>query len=962
MDEKFEIEIDGSAFDASAQSSNLQGRRQFTRGVAEMQKRVEALDRYDDFAELKIGADKYEKLKLKDEYGIEKNADHAGGDVIFEHQKKAALAFLRDLRGFGLLADVVGSGKTFEAGVILSELAVRNKVKSLLVVAPNQVFDNWVEVLEQKFGLGKGVLYQVRNPETDEDGEEGKAPSLAEVLHEVGTTRSGNFHRPNRPIIVDAEVFAQWRNVAGLLIDVIVVDEAHHLCEENGKYPYAMKLLSEMMKVKKEAEATYCLLLTATPHSGNLANMFRLWYFIRCRGGNPDDFIEEKEERRSEEYKAENKFYYENICHGSSNITEFIRKVKREEVMAKHYLKLAEYLGEAGLKEYEGKTEYEQSAVITAFLEQPKYADVKRAVTHSVAGAYHNGVLRSIMIRQANHLSKEKKVKNIFFFPTPKLVKQLTILGLNQENLTVDFAHTDANFAPTVVLDGEKIPLITYVNRAKRNGEDFSQAYAQIINAVIGALSKEDGVDKIFTKRGYPSYYADRILGMKESVAKNTVLVPVKYDNSKLGYKFEYAKNILQAHGKRRVLVFFDYELSKAETVYEEFCAELLKDEKFASRVIIGNSVAKNKIVDDFNKKDDAILIVKDAGFTEGANLQACNIIINFQVTPDPLAMDQRIGRIFRLGQKNDVEIYSLADMHKLEGFALAYFASIGLLSSNSGDATILAGSNSDNMVAIRCKECRKVKLLPRQEYELEMEKFKRTHSRGSALICAEKQQCTYNSPDGKGTLMTEISVYDFKCDNCGIVLSRSVSDEGYLCISRNDAGEKGKMCNSGEEGDRAIYCRKICSLSNCSWFKRNKRLAEGCMALKQYRANRNISDAELGRFCLECNIKECPDECKITDVGPEQISGCQSCRYSECSPKPYVLDFDDKWTAECPACRAKRWHGRLKPIVARTFATFIRESWKFAHDGGESFCENLGREADNVHFVRDILGDDGEN
>lgn len=957
MDEKFEIEIDGSAFDAQSQSSNLQGRRQYTRGVAEMQNTVEALDRYDDFGELKIGADKYEKA-ARSVYGIPKSVDHAGGDVIFEHQKSAALQFLRDLRGFGLLADVVGSGKTFEAGVILSELAVRNKVKSLLVVAPNQVFDNWVEVLEERFGLGKGVLYQVRNNE-NEDGK-AKNPTFAQVLGEVGTTRDGRFFRPNRPIIVDVEVFAEWKNSEGLLIDVIVVDEAHHLCEENGRYPYAMKLLSEMMKVKKEAEATYCLLLTATPHSGNLANMFRLWYFIRCRGGNPEDFVQEKEESRSAEYKAENKFYYENICHGSSNITEFIRKVTHEEVTNKHYKELAAYLGVDGMKDFSLKSEYEQSMKITEFLEDRKNLELRTKVMHSVAGAYHNGVLRSIMIRQANHLSKEKNVKNVFFFPVPSAVKSVEITGLNEEPLTVDFLKTDADFMPYVNADGEKSTLCEYIKRNKRNGMEFGYAYSEIFNAILGVLSKKEGVDKIFTKKGYAKYYSDRVLGMTENVAKNTALVPVKHSAQKLGYKYEYAKKILSAH-KGRVLVFFDYELGKNETVYDEFIEALSAEEKFKSRIIIGNSSGKNRIVEEFNKKDDAILVVKDAGFTEGANLQACNVIINYQVTPDPLAMDQRIGRIFRLGQKNDVEIYSLADMHRLEGFALAYFASIGLLSSNSGDATILAGSNSDNMVAIRCRECRKVKLLPRQEYELELEKYKKTGSRGSVLVCDDKPQCRLNSPDGKGTLMSEISVYDFKCDNCGIVLSRSVSDEGYLCVSRNDGGEKGKMCNSGEYGDRAIYCRKICSLSNCGWFKNNKTLANGCTALKAYRENKNISDAELGMFCATCRIKECHDECKIKDVGPDEISACSTCRYSECSPKPYVLDFDDKWSAECPACRARKRRGLLKPIVARTFATFIRESWKFAHDGGESFCENLGREADNVHFVRDILGDDGE-
>ena len=44
-------------------------------------------------------------------------------------------------------------------------------------------------------------------------------------------------------------------------------------------------------------------------------------------------------------------------------------------------------------------------------------------------------------------------------------------------------------------------------------------------------------------------------------------------------------------------------------------------------------------------EKEDAVLIVKDPSFTEGVNLQDSNVIINFQVTPDPLAMDQRIGR-----------------------------------------------------------------------------------------------------------------------------------------------------------------------------------------------------------------------------------------------------------------------------------------------------------------------------
>ena len=122
------------------------------------------------------------------------------------------------------------------------------------------------------------------------------------------------------------------------------------------------------------------------------------------------------------------------------------------------------------------------------------------------------------------------------------------------------------------------------------------------------------------------------------------------------------------------------------------------------------------------------MLVVKDPSFTEGVNLQSGSVIINFQVTPDPLAMDQRIGRIFRLGQKNDVTIYSLADMNRLEGFALLYFSRIGLMSSNSGDATIIAGSNNDRMVAVRCDRCGQVKLYSQEDYE--------AHKKNGNLFC----------------------------------------------------------------------------------------------------------------------------------------------------------------------------------------------------------------------------------
>ena len=275
MGKKFTLRCGDGAFDKDVQRSKIAGEvRPFDAKMATLTKCAEELDRYDDFAELKIKPDVYKNQGGK--YGIIPLADK-GGQAILKGQQTAVTIFLKELRGFGLLADVVGSGKTFEACAILSELAVRGKMKSLLLVVPSQVYDSWINVLENLFGLGEGVLLQVKDPNFDE---------CEEVL-------DGYVRRPKRPVIVKTEDFVKWNEnqIKDVLFDVVVVDEAHHLCTEEGEYAKAMKLLSMLMMTKKRANSTYCVLLSATPHSGNLDKMFRLWYFVRCKGGNPDIYI-----------------------------------------------------------------------------------------------------------------------------------------------------------------------------------------------------------------------------------------------------------------------------------------------------------------------------------------------------------------------------------------------------------------------------------------------------------------------------------------------------------------------------------------------------------------------------------------------------------------------------------------------------------------------------------------------
>lgn len=959
MDENYKLTFTDTAFSADIQRSNLQYKKKFTKQVAEAQQSVEALDSHDDFHELLIDCSHYQKKNGKVAYGIDTDRDiHGeGGSVILSHQQAAAEKFLRDLRGFGLLADVVGSGKTFEAGVILSELAVRGKMKSLIVVTPDQVLNSWVDVLENKFGMGKDVLYKVQKGD-------GEYPTLQEVLAKVGVNKQGKFIRPKRPIIVDVDIFAQWRYSEGFLVDVVVVDEAHHFSEDAGKYAGAMRMLSEMMQTKKRAGATYCLLLTATPHSGNLENMFRLWYFVRCKGGNPSDFDEKDDSERTAQYLEEKQYYKDTVCYGATNITDFIRRVKYSVVLQKYGDELGAYLHKTGkLNEFNAQSPYDRAQYIDDFLNAEGHKAIKDDVLKRISDAYHNGVLRSIMIRQPNRLSKRKSVHNYFFYPMSRVPESVSITGLNEKKVTVDFTRVADGGQPIVKLGSEELTLIDYVKNLRGN-LSVEQAYSHVLNSILGRLADSDPKAKaIHTKNGYITYYADRLRNTHGAVAKQTYFMPVEQTGSITDYKYETAVRILKQHKDKRVLVFFDYNLGKNERIYDEVCNAFMRNPELKGRIIVGDDATDVHTVErEFNseKRSDAILIVKDAKYTEGANLQESSIIINYQVTYDPLAMDQRIGRIFRLGQKNDVTVYSLADMSKLEGFALAYFAEIGLLSGNTGDATILAGSNSDQMVALRCNACGRVVLMSKEAYD---EKRKKK----GALVCRAETQCI--DADGNGTEMSEITVYDFKCDSCGTVLTRSVSD-GYMCFSNVENGERGRMCNSGEKGDRSIYCRKICAISHCRRFNKGGHMNGKCPALKRYREVANVSDVELMRICAMCDNEDCWDKCKIAGLPKEQIVGeageggrCSDCDYAGCSPKPYALEFNEKWEADCPmpSCSSRRNHGKLRPVVARTFATFISELWKFDHDGGEGFCQNLGEQAEIVTDVRRILERDGE-
>ncbi|NQV91236.1 DEAD/DEAH box helicase [Candidatus Woesearchaeota archaeon] len=81
------------------------------------------------------------------------------------------------------------------------------------------------------------------------------------------------------------------------------------------------------------------------------------------------------------------------------------------------------------------------------------------------------------------------------------------------------------------------------------------------------------------------------------------------------------------------------------------------------------NAEEKEEAILEFKEKKQ-ILICTDAG-SEGRNLQFAHILINFDLPWNPMRIEQRIGRVHRIGQKRDVIIHNIAIKNTIESYIL---------------------------------------------------------------------------------------------------------------------------------------------------------------------------------------------------------------------------------------------------------------------------------------------------
>lgn len=116
---------------------------------------------------------------------------------------------------------------------------------------------------------------------------------------------------------------------------------------------------------------------------------------------------------------------------------------------------------------------------------------------------------------------------------------------------------------------------------------------------------------------------------------------------------------IQQMDGK--IIIFTEYRAS------QEYLLHFLKQHQIMAVSYRGgmNRGKKDWMMDLFRNRAQVMVATEAGG--EGINLQFCNQMINFDLPWNPMRVEQRIGRVHRLGQDKDVYIYNLATKGTIE-------------------------------------------------------------------------------------------------------------------------------------------------------------------------------------------------------------------------------------------------------------------------------------------------------
>lgn len=210
-------------------------------------------------------------------------APYRAGIDVMAYQLEPLRKALRLPRVNLFIADDVGLGKTIEAGLILRELLLRQKVRRVVVACPPSVVLQWRDELETRFGLTFVVFdrdYVLEKRRERGYGINAWATHSRFIISHA-LLRDESYAAPLRDWLQSDVEPGQPRGT------LLILDEAHNAAPASGSR-YAVD--SRLTRVLRELAPLFehRLFLSATPHNGHSNSFSALLEILDpqrfCRG------------------------------------------------------------------------------------------------------------------------------------------------------------------------------------------------------------------------------------------------------------------------------------------------------------------------------------------------------------------------------------------------------------------------------------------------------------------------------------------------------------------------------------------------------------------------------------------------------------------------------------------------------------------------------------------------------
>lgn len=509
-----------------------------------------------------------------------------------------------------VLADDPGAGKTIMAGLLIRELLMRADAKRVLIVSPGGLTEQWQDELHEKFS----VDFEIFSREKQEQ------------------CASGNYFEETDLLICRLDQLSRNEDYQQKLKstdwDLIIVDEAHKLSANyfGNKVNKTKRFqLGELLG----SITRHFLLMTATPHNGKEED-FQIWLSL-----------------------LDGDRFYGKFREGAHkvDVSDMMRRMVKEELL-----------------KFDGTPLFPERRAYTANYELSNAeADLYAQVTDYVRNEMNRadrleGGRKGTVGFALTQLQRRLASSPEAIYQSLKRRRKRLESRLNEMKLVArgQAIHGGHKVAETL---GE------YQVTHKLDLPDNLDELEEELSAEEYELYAEQVVDQATAAETIPELEAE-ILILKD--LEYQALIVVQSGNDR---KWEELSHLLQdrpemytAGGSRRKLIVFTEHRDTLNYLVQRISGMLGKPEAVITIHGGTNRDARRKAQEEFRNNPDVLVLVATDAAGEGVNLQNANLMVNYDLPWNPNRLEQRFGRIHRIGQTEVCHLWNLVASQTREG------------------------------------------------------------------------------------------------------------------------------------------------------------------------------------------------------------------------------------------------------------------------------------------------------